>query len=126
MQSSKTLIFSSLGAVAVGVMLFFGIQFSQDASRNEAQALKDEANKLACETYMKYSYVNFKPNMTRADYEENYKAIQMLAVLGGDSEYLSLLKSIAREYELALEGKDGEPIMVMLQLNNWCAPYLSD
>lgn len=124
-KSSKTIILTSLGAVALGVTVFLGIQFVDSARRSEAMALNDKANSLACETYMKYSYVNFKDKMSLEDYKENHRAIQALAALGGDSEYVSLLNSIASEYELLFAGQEGEPILEMAKLNDWCEPFLN-
>jgi hypothetical protein len=116
---------AAVGAVVVAGGIFAigqGIEQARIAEENE---LRDRANAMACETYMEYSFVNFKDDMTRKDYEENFKALQILTVLGGDPEYMNLLNTIVREYELLLAGRDGDPIFAMLDLNMWCDPYLN-
>lgn len=126
MRSSRTVIAASVGAVVLGLGVFLGIRYFDEVRHDEAVALKNESNALACETYMKFSYVNFKDNMSLADYKQNHQEIQVLALLGGDAQFVSLLNKISREYELLFDGEDGEPILAMGELNNWCEPYLGN
>lgn len=126
MKTPNTIIIAGIGTIVVAVSVFLGVRAFEDSKTNAAKELNDKVNAKACETYMEFSYVNFKENMTRSDYVTNYQAMQVLATLGGDAEYLSLLDTIISEYEIALAGKKASPIGAMADLNEWCKPYLGD
>jgi hypothetical protein len=120
---SKVLI-ASASSVVIGLAVFFSIQAVGDAQKSEEQAVQNEINSLACETYMGFSYVNFEDNMTMAEYTANSRALELLPYLGGSPEYMSLLNNINRDYKDFLEGKGNDFIDSMGALNRWCAPYL--
>lgn len=133
MSLYKYFLVGVIGVMVVGLGVFSTLQAMQASSISEAQnnALekreqRESVDTLACETYIEFSYVNFKDDMTLEDYEKNYRALRLLPALGGSPEFISLLNKIVEEYELSFAGEDGEPIFAMAELDDWCEPYLSD
>jgi hypothetical protein len=62
--------------------------------------------------------------MTRVDYEENYRAVQLLTELGGTPEYVSLLEGIKSGYVTFFD--DGGPVELvdaLIAIESFCAEY---
>jgi hypothetical protein len=133
MSIYKYLIAGAVGVILVGLAVFSILQAIEESEIAEARdsALeqreqRESVDAIACETYIEYSYVNWKEDMTREDYEDNYIALVALQGLGGGPEFSSLLADIVEEYELLFDGEDGEPVFAMADLDDWCEPYLSE
>jgi hypothetical protein len=131
---SKVLI-ASASSLVIGLAVFFSIQAVgeaqkseeqavAEAQKSEEQAVQNEANSLACETYMTFDHTNWKDDMVLGDYIGNSISLEALARLGGSPEYMSLLNNINRDYKDYLEGKGAHFIWSMGALSDWCEPYL--
>jgi len=126
---SKVLI-ASASSLVIALAVFFSIQAVGEAQKSEEQARQDGANSLACETYMTFSFPNWKENMSWDEIVENAQSLEVLAVLGGSPEYMSMLNKINRSYKDVVESEAkvraevDDLILSMGALNLWCAPYL--
>lgn len=131
MSLYKYFLVGVVGIMVVGLGVFSTLQAMQASSISEARdsvleqrEQRESVDALACETYIEYSYTNWKEDMAREDYEENYTALVILQGLGGGPEFSSLLADIVEEYELLFDGEEGEPVFAMADLDAWCEPYL--
>lgn len=124
----KLLLIAGVVAAVLGVGLFGGIRLYEDAAKQDKieseLETQNSVNTLACDAYSPFGYLAFKDEMTRVDYEENYRAVQLLTELGGTPEYVSLLEGIKSGYVTFFD--DGGPVELvdaLIAIESFCAEY---